>query len=119
MVPLQEDKVLGGQRDGEYWGKKKPEPWLQQRMFMGSDLTRCGLQDAATCWAQRSHKLQGDPGPTALAPPRPRSVPELLQRRGDADVLPLLQPPLTVDQVIHAIYHQLHQFHLHQKHRCD
>lgn len=119
MVPLQEDKVLGGQWGGEYWGKKKPEPWLQQRMFMGSDLTRCGLQDAATCWAQRSHKLQGDPGPTALAPPRPRSVPELLQRRGDADVLPLLQPPLTVDQVVHAIYHQLHQFHLHQKHRCD
>lgn len=53
--------MLGGQWGGEYWGKKKPEPWLQQRMFMGSDLTRCGLQDAVTCWAQRSHKLQGDP----------------------------------------------------------
>lgn len=43
MVPLQEDKVLGGQWGGEYWGKKKPEPWLQQRMFMGSGLTHCGL----------------------------------------------------------------------------
>lgn len=42
VVPLQGDRVLGCQWGGEYWSKKKPEPWLQQRMFMGSDLTHCG-----------------------------------------------------------------------------
>lgn len=44
------------------------------------------------------------------------SVPELWQWGGDADVLTLLQPPLTVNQVVHTIYHQLHQLHLHQEH---
>lgn len=80
MVPLQGARVLGGQWGGEYWGKKKPESRLQQRTFMGFDLTHCGLQDAATCWAQRSHKLQGDLGPRALVLPRSHSVTELLQR---------------------------------------
>lgn len=60
----------------------------------------------------------GGLGPTALALPWSPSVPELLQWRGDADILPLLQPPLTVDQVVHTVNHQLHQFHLHQEHRC-
>lgn len=61
-------------------------------------------------------QAKGDLGPRAL--PWSRSVPELRQRRGDADVLPLLQPPLTVNQVVHTIDHQLHQFHLHHEHRC-
>lgn len=43
----------------------------------------------------------------------------LLERRdgwGDPDVLAFLQPPLTFDQVVHTVDHQLHQFHL-CKHR--
>lgn len=58
----------------------------------------------------------GGPGSQSAGAAVSHSVPELLQRRGDADILPLLQPPLTVDQVVHTIYYQLHQFHLHQEH---
>lgn len=41
---------------------------------------------------------------------------ELLDGGGHLDVLSLLQPLLTLDQVVDAVHHRLHQLHLETEH---